>query len=87
MGDFTAIQEPEGNSIIPAYPNPTADRITFSVPVNERILGIELMDVRGATVAVPPAERTIATDALASGLYSARIRTNSGVHVSRFVKQ
>jgi hypothetical protein len=86
MGDFTAIQEPDGTSVIPAHPNPTTDRITFSVPVNERILGIELMDVRGATVAVPPPERTIATDALPSGLYSARIRTSAGVHVSRFVK-
>ncbi|HMQ77023.1 MAG TPA: T9SS type A sorting domain-containing protein [Flavobacteriales bacterium] len=86
MGDFTGIDERGGASIVTAFPNPAADHITFALPAGERILGIDLMDAHGSISASPAMERTMATNALAPGLYTARIRTATGTFTARFIK-
>ena len=69
------------------YPNPAQDRIIFQLPTGERVLNVEVIDVLGAVHQLIANGNSIATDALAPGAYTARIRTSDEAYTSRFVKQ
>ena len=83
---LTNIDEPQAeiNTIeIVAYPNPTNNNITFELPTEEMISGVEIFDVEGRLLATIPATGNSHTIALKevtckSGVYLYRVQTSSG---------
>lgn len=85
--DNVGIAEHDRPAAIQAYPNPAQERITFNVPGNAPVIGLELIGVTGARVDVHAPGRSIDVQGLAAGPYTARIRTEQAVYFARFIKQ
>ena len=75
-------------SQINIYPNPTADNITLSG--KENILSLEIIDNMGRTVEIMEInnfEKTISVFDLPPGFYGLKIKTETGIYASGFIKQ
>ncbi len=69
-----------------AWPNPTNGRITFEIPANEQLIGIEVLNTLGSMAGRFGRSTTIDTSSLPTGTYTARIQTSSSAHTVRFIK-
>ncbi len=87
LGSAVGVEERDAFATVRTYPNPASDHITFELPVNEAVLGIEVLAVTGNSVGTFGRNATIDISALPSGAYTARIRTHAAIHTARFVKQ
>ncbi len=70
------------------YPNPTTDNITLSG--KENILSLEIIDNMGRTVEIMEInnfEKTISVFDLPPGFYGLKIKTETGIYASGFIKQ
>lgn len=75
-------------SQINIYPNPTTNNITLSG--KENILSLEIIDNMGRTIEILEInnfEKTISVLDLAPGFYGLKIKTETGIYASGFIKQ
>ena len=92
-GSFFGINEHPGESSsgIKIYPNPATDRITIEIK-SQNILKnslISVYDIQGQLVfekSVLQKSMNIDISALTSGVYIVKLNNNTGVEVSRFIK-
>jgi len=71
------------------YPNPAVSYFVVQVPNEEKILNIEAIDITGRNqelVSESDSSR-FQTGNLKAGMYTIRLKTNSGTYFSRLVKQ
>lgn len=81
------VSEVDDHFAVTCFPNPTNDRITFQLPAGAVAVRVELIGILGTTHGIVAANNSLATDQLAPGAYTARIRTAGGMFTTRFVKQ
>ncbi|UOR05145.1 M4 family metallopeptidase [Hymenobacter aerilatus] len=70
------------------YPNPATDHVAIALPDNGTVAGVEVMDIRGAKLAVPytgKGELNVST--LAKGVYILSISDGQKTFHQRFVKE
>lgn len=84
--DDVGVTEAGISTRVRAYPNPANERITFDLPVNERSIGIDVMDALGRIVGNYSGATMIDIGNLPNGAYTARIRTSTSTHTARFIK-
>lgn len=69
-----------------AYPNPTTDILHLDLPGDQRILQAELINAQGQATALTITGRSLSLHGLPVGSYVLRIRTNSSVLTTQFIK-
>lgn len=81
----TASLEDNPQDLITVYPNPSSDVI--SVSLDEAILAVSIMDVRGRTTSLQPvSEGTYSLRGIESGSYVIVVQTAKGRYTSKFVR-
>jgi len=83
-----SVVETENNDIV-SYPNPTSNVV--AIESSELILGVSIYDVSGRLVREVSGNTTdrieISLADLNAGLYSAIVRTNSGIFTEQVIKE
>ncbi|MBC6610921.1 M4 family metallopeptidase [Hymenobacter sp. BT507] len=73
---------------VAVYPNPATDHVVIALPDNGTVAGVEVMDIRGAKLAVPYAGKgELNVSALAKGVYILRISDGQKTFHQRLVKE
>lgn len=86
LGNHVGLAENDATSALSVFPNPASDRISFALPVNERIMEVEIFDALGRSVQVEARDRSIDIAVMPSGAYTVRIHTNAAIRNARFIK-
>ncbi len=82
------IEEASRPQLITAFPNPAQEHITFNLPVDQRVIGIDAMNSRGASIrlnTLPEATNTYDVSGLAGGVYAVRLVTPDAILISRII--
>jgi subtilisin family serine protease len=89
LDNSTSVSEFSTSINVVAFPNPTADQITFQ-STNEEIVSIQIVDLSGKIlfqVSDKQFKNTISVASLSSGIYFAHVTTTQSIGTIKFVKR